>query len=453
MILMPPLRDYQEAVLEQITDVLFSKGGGSACLQMATGSGKTVVAGALSRRLAPEVCNSTSREHILYLTHRSELVRQVHKTLVDFDLGDQIGFIQSGRATIPYKPLQIGSIPTVTRRLDKLNWLRPILIIVDEAHHIRAETWERILKYFAGVPVLGMTATPARLDGKGLGEHFETLIEGPPISSLIRDGHLCDLDIFCPPVGTDFSNIKKQMGDYSKSDGGLRITRQVIANTIDNFERYASHCRTLHYAFTIAHSEKFVREMCARGYRAKHVDGNTPRNIRDQIFKGFESGAVQTVSNVDIATEGVDFPACQCVILGRKTKSQTVFLQMVGRVFRPKADGSNGILLDCADCVSELGDPREDREWSLADGIIKRDKRNGDRLAGGYASGEAPEHHIPHEVDVDLVKGNKPFKVHGRTLLNEIYENRHDANALNKIAVKYALTGDKLEHLKNKMMF
>ena len=446
---MPALRDYQATVADRI-ERLLREGKQSICLQMATGSGKTVVAGALSERLAPEVCNQESRAHILYLTHRRELVDQVGKTLADFGLYNHVGYIQSGSAMVPYMPLQIGSIPTVYRRLDKLGWLKPILIVIDEAHHIRASTWEKILERFEGVSVLGMTATPARLDGKGLGKHFDTLISGPTIDDLIEQKYLCDLDILKVPVGTDFSSMRKQMGDLSKSDGERVMTRQVIANTIDNWERYASHCRTIHYAFTVAHSERFVNKLTSRGYRAKHVDAKTPKQVRKVIFHEFSTGATQIISNVDIVTEGFDCPACDCVVLGRKTISIPLFLQMVGRVMRPKSDGRDGIVLDVSGCVNDLGDPRDARKWTLADGIVKTpgEREARERMAPDDTFNES---HIPHEVDIGLVREEKRFRAFGRTIMQEIMSNLGDEAALSQIAAKYALNEKKMEMLKNKI--
>ena len=176
---------FQQRVLEQTQRALRSHK--RLCLVLPTGSGKTCVSGAISQRLASEL---RGREGgvALYLVHRHELIRQTANTLDAVGLKGQYGVIAAGWPSAPWAPMQIASIPTLRRRLDKIKqWLDPAVLFIDEAHHARAETWERVIQTFPNAFIIGLTATPCRLDGKGLASIFDKLILGPQISELIPE--------------------------------------------------------------------------------------------------------------------------------------------------------------------------------------------------------------------------------------------------------------------------
>lgn len=369
---------YQEKLIGEIHRAL--RRHRSVCLELATGAGKTIIAAEIMRRMM--VWQKNHQGPIcLFLVHRRELIRQTYLTLKKTGYGDYVGVIAPGQAENPFAQLQIASVQSLVRRLvqKRLSWLRPKLIFVDEAHHVRARTWEQILGSFKSeeVSVLGLTATPARLDGKGLGKYFEQLINGPSISELVSQGYLAPLDCYSIPVGIDLSGLTKRYGDFSKAQLDDRIPAPVIANSVNNILRYARDRKIIYYAVSVPKSREVAQALTAQGIRTAHVDSNMSVIERDAIFRGFSSGKYQGLANVEIATEGLDCPDCDCVGLGRPTASLTLYRQMVGRAMRRKSDGRRGLVLDLAGIIDYLGLPDDPIEWSLEDGIVHQDPNDG----------------------------------------------------------------------------
>lgn len=459
------IRGYQTDLLRRTHAALLEHQW--VCMQLATGAGKTVIAGEMARSLA----RTADRQIIaLYLIHRKELADQAHETLTDFGLGDMIGRIEPRHPENRYKPFQIASIPSLVRRLDRLPWLDPLIVIVDEAHHVRARTWERVLDRFPHAYRVGMTATPARLDGKGLGKYFRTLVLGPDIAELTADGWLAPLDLYAPKLGLDLKALRRMRSEaamLSAADG--LFEGPVIAKTVENWQRLAGDQRTLYYAVTVRHSEEVVAAIRAAGVNAEHVDGSMDGRRRGQIFRRFKSGITQFVSNVDIATEGFDCPACGCVVLGRPTSSTTLYRQMVGRAMRPKPDGAHGVLVDLAGNLEEHGPPDDYIGWSLADGVIEA-REKGERpkhrrcpeCDGIYAIGPPACPYCGYmgdtktaaEVDVDVVSwgttGKQPpsAKVQERDLARRVMDTGGDPAALDAIRREYGVSVERLQQWK-----
>ena len=415
------LRDYQNRILDDLRAAF--KGRRSVCLQLETGGGKTAIAGKIAANLAK---NTHERRTVaLMLVHRRELVHQAWKTLDDFGLGKMTGIIAAGNPESPWAELQIASIPTLVNRLGKLPWCDPRLIIVDEAHHARDTTWERILMNWPNARVLGLTATPMRLDGKGLGNLFDYLVCGPSMGELTAAGYLAKCDVYSLPVGTDLQSVKKVAGEYSRKEQSA-ASGKVVAKTLDSWERIASDTRTIVYSATTADSEDFASRMRSRGYRAEHMDANTKPTMRTAIVNRFKTGATQILCNVEIVTEGFDVPECDCVLVRRKTASYGLWRQMIGRCLRPKKDGRKALVIDGAGNYDEHGGPGEDVEWTLdygaGDGKSIKKKKPKPRVCSKCrfvykrtinacpACGHVPENAVLDEVDVKLVRrdGRKP---------------------------------------------
>ena len=402
-------------------------------MQLATGGGKTVVAGKMAQGLA----RSSNRTIIaLYLVHRTEIADQAYRTLCDFGLKDMIGRIQPRQPESRWKKFQIASIPTLYRRLESVkSWLDPMIVFVDEAHHCRAETWEKVLDAFPNAYLLGMTATPARLDGKGLGQHFAKIVFGPSIGELTRDGWLAPVDLYVPPAGFDLNEIRRNRDDYSMTSADRLVTGPVIAKEADNWVRIAGGMKTIHYAVTIRHSMEYCGRMAEIGARFEHIDGGTDPRQRVATLRRLENGSIDGVSNVDVLTEGFDCPDVQCVHIGRPTRSMVLYRQMNGRGMRPKADGAHCVSLDSAGNVALHGPLDDFVQWSLEDGVIEeredgegrsphRHCKNCDMLYPISKSvcpncGAAPETKTAQEVDVDLIKWG-PSRKTGRASEREL---------------------------------
>ena len=355
-----PLRAYQVKAVHDLRVALRTYR--AVCLQLATGAGKTWIAGDIAQRVAAK------GNGILALVHRKELVTQFCETLDKFGLGRQYGVIRAQEPFEPWKRFQVASIPTLVRRPFLADQLNPRIVIVDEAHHVKAKSWETVLSWFPTTKIIGMTATPARLDRKPLGDHFQVIVPGPPVSQLIAEGYLAPIDMRYISDGMNRSGLKRLGGEYSRKDQASRLTAGVIAKVSTSFRRYAFDRSTIFFAINTDHSMKVRDQLRALGVTAEHVDAKTPANIRDRVVRDFRANQTQVFCNVDIAGEGTDFPNCSAVMLGMKTLSLTRYLQWCGRAMRPD-HGRHGLILDLAGNVWNHGSPDEDRTWSLEDTV------------------------------------------------------------------------------------
>ena len=400
----------------------FAQGATSVCMQSATGSGKTVMAGHIA-------VQAMQRHHehkgvvVAFLVHRRELVKQAVKTLTTFGLGEHIGVIAPWAPVVPWKPIQVAMIPTLARREKLVSevFSDVKLKITDEAHHVRAKTWEEVIRRIEGWH-LGLTATPSRPDGKGLDRIFDALVVGDSYSSLVKEARLAPIKVLVPNTPLDRKKVPVRMGDFSIVELERRMTGPVIASSLKTWLEHASDRRTIHFAITRRHSKKHVQGLLDAGVSAVHLSGITPDAERDDAMRRFESGAIQVISNVGLFTEGVDAPDCDCVHMDRPTKSIILWLQANGRMSRPKADGRNGLCIDGArnSIESNLGHPEDPVDWSLEEGagptIGKQGRRAASthRLCGGCraltaAASDVCEHCgierqtvMPTEIEVEM---------------------------------------------------
>ena len=231
-------------------------------------------------------------------------------------------------------------------------------------------SWEKVVDHFGDIVKVLLTATPARTDGKGLGKHADTMIMGPSIQELVAMGALAKCQTYTFPADFDRNRFKVIGGDFSKGDLAKVDDTRVIASVVRNFENLIRDRRTIVFNMGVAASVHMAERFRSLGYRAEHVDGETEPGERVKIFKRFHAGQTQILSNVMLATEGIDVPECDAVIVARPTKSMVLWKQMCGRPMRPKADGRDMVVVDVADNVYWLGDPDADVEWSLDDGVV-----------------------------------------------------------------------------------
>ena len=326
--------------------------------QLATGGGKTNIAGEIAQDLA------SHGKNVLVLCHKDYLVDQFIDTLTEVGLAQHTGIIKSGRAPTPWQPFQIASIPTLYRRPNLQ--LEPDVIIVDECHHARAKTWEDTISRFGDVPLIGLTATPTRKDGKGLGEIFDNLICGPPISELVDDGYLALMRTFDIRSSLDITGVRDQGGDYSVSQQAKRVTEKVVGDAVKAYLKHIYNVQTIFFGVDIDHSKRVCEGLRSHGIMAEHLDGKDSSDRRKSVLNAFRQKHIQVVCNSHLLMEGLDVPSCVAVMIGRHTKSVTDFLQMAGRAMRPEP-GKVAICMDlCGNTYRPiLGRPDDDRHWSL----------------------------------------------------------------------------------------
>lgn len=338
----------------------FRAGDRSVLLLAPTGFGKTVVG-------AEMVSNSVERGKVVwFLNHRRELIRGTSRTFYEQNIPH--GIIAAGHPETPSAAVQVCSVATVLRRLGKV--APPSFIITDEAHHVASASWSKIVDYYPSAHVLGLTATPWRLDGTGLGHWFQSLVEGPPLSWLIANGRLSPYRLFAPSQ-PDLAAVKTVAGDFEKSTLAKAMDRPAITgDAVAHYKNLAAGRRAVVFCVSIEHSKNVAAQFREAGVPAAHIDG-TMDDERDAAFQAFEQGCIHVLCNVDLISEGVDVPGIECVILLRPTKSLTHYLQSIGRGLRLSAGKSECIILDHAGNSLTHGLPDDEREWSLED----REKR------------------------------------------------------------------------------
>ena len=347
------LRPYQDTAIDAIRGEIGS-GKKRVLLVMPTGAGKTQVAAEMIRAAAKKG-NST-----LFVAHRRELVDQAVDRLKR-DHNIEAGVIMAGRPRRDGS-VMVASIQTLMRRELPANTR---FLVCDEAHHAAADSWRKLLERIPGAVTVGLTATPWRLDGRGLQDMFDSIVVGATPSDLLAQGYLCKATgrAYVPP---DFSGVTIRNGDYDSA--GLTKAYRESKVLGDIVERWQSNCagkRTILFAASIEISEELVARFVAAGVAAEHLDYKTPSGPRREIINRVRSGETTVVSNVGILGEGVDVPELEVAILARPTKSLSVFLQQIGRVLRPSPGKDRAWIHDHANCIVTHGFWDLDRDYSL----------------------------------------------------------------------------------------
>jgi len=357
------LRSYQLQAIASVRIAVMQ--ANRALLVMPTGSGKTVVFSEICR-----LANDKGKK-VLILVHRRELVTQASDKLTK--AGVQHGIIAAGFDPSD-QPVQVASVQTLIRRLNS-GTFTPDLIIIDEAHHAVAGSWDKIIGHFTDAKIIGVTATPSRLDGRGLGSHFSTLVSGPSVEQLTKLGFLSPHRVFAPPVIADLSNVKTRAGDYANDQLSEAMDRPTITgDAIGHYRRLADGLPAIAFCCSIAHAKSVCESFNKAGYRAKLVTGNMPMEERDEAISGLADGRTQVLCSVDVVSEGTDVPAVSAAILLRPTQSEALYLQQVGRILRPQP-GKIAIVLDHVGSTLKHGFVDDVRAWSL-DSKPKRKKND-----------------------------------------------------------------------------
>lgn len=383
----PALRPYQHQAIQDVREA-FRTGAKAPLVVLPTGGGKTVVFGDIAASAAAK------GKPVLILCHRRELIRQAANKLVA--AGVTPGIIAPGHPATDAL-VQVGSIQTLAARLQRGIAPPPAgLVILDEAHHATAGTWRAVLDAMPGAKVLGVTATPCRADGKGLGVEaggiFDTLVEGPTVQELIDLGFLTPTRVFAPKTGPDLTGIRTRAGEFEH--GALDQVMRASTITGDAVREYARHAPgqpAIAFCCSVAHAEEVAAAFREASWRAQAVSGTSPQAERDAAISGLATGAVQLLCAADLISEGLDVPAVGAVILLRPTKSLALYLQQVGRGLRPAPGKAHLVVLDHAGNVERHGLIEMPRAWSLAS-APKRPMKPGEepvRPGPGGMRGEA----------------------------------------------------------------
>lgn len=346
----------------QAISARYRSGARRVLFVLPTGGGKTVVFSHIISRIA------ASGGRVLVLVHRRELLAQAGASLNR--LGVAHGLIQAGQPMDLSLPVQVASVQTVARRLDQIPPDLFTFVVVDEAHHSCATTWASVIKHFDTARLLGVTATPIRADGRGLGEHYEAMILGPTPAWLTEEGYLAPARVLAPPIGFDAKRVSKRMGDFRMDEAAEQLGRQQVGDAIGHYLQHLEGQTAIAFCCSVAHAEAVAEAFRERGVAAASIDGTTKN--RAELLDQLGEGSLMVLTSCELIGEGIDVPSVGGCILLRPTQSEALHLQMIGRCLRPQS-GKTAVILDHVGNVQRLGHHLEEREWSL-DGKRQRHK-------------------------------------------------------------------------------
>ena len=337
-------------------------------LVMPTGSGKTTVAGFMAKE------STLRKKRLLFIAHRTEVLTQARTRFQQ--LGLTCGIIQGQKSIIePY--LNVASVQTVRNRL---SFMRPYdIIVIDECHLSMASSYRKVLDHFPNAFVVGLTATPRRLDGKPLGEIYKDLVNPISIKDLVESGNLVPAKYSEAVSSADLTGVATIAGEFSQSELFSRFDKPTLySGVIDHYKLKANGTSFICFCVNIEHSKKTAEAFNQAGISCVHIDGELPTNERKRLTDLFRSGAVMGVCNVNLFTEGFDVPHVQTCIINRATQSEALFMQMIGRCLRPYHGKFNAIVLDHGRNVTERhGFHDDDKEWSLTEKAKKKSNKLG----------------------------------------------------------------------------
>ncbi len=333
-----PLREYQAELVRRVYQA-YREGYRRPCIVLPCGGGKSVIAAEMAKK------TTQKRNRVLFLVHRQELCRQIAGTFANYGVDMSL--------------CQIQMVQTAARLVSKLP--EPSLILTDENHHCLAGGYRKIYAAFPKAYGAGITATPVRLGGGGLGEVNDKLIVGVSARWLIQHGYLAPYDYYAPQL-LDPDALLTRGGEYVLNE--IHWKSAIYGDVIRYYRELANGKKAVCYCVSRSHSREMANRFCAAGIPAEHIDGETPQKEREEAVARFRQGETRVLCNVDLISEGFDVPDCGASILLRPTKSLSLYLQQAMRCMRHQP-GKRAVIIDHVGNCARFGLPDDGREWSL----------------------------------------------------------------------------------------
>jgi superfamily II DNA or RNA helicase len=358
------LRPYQNQLANDIR-AAFGSGANRPLAVSPTGSGKTV----LFSYITSQVLKRGSR--VIIVAHRREILDQISATLKR--VGVPHGFIQAGKSA-SIQPAMVASIQTLARRLDTVP--APDLVIIDEAHHSVSKSYVQMFAAWPTAKFIGVTATPERLDGKGLGAMFDRMVMGPSVQWLIDNGFLAQPVYYAPREVVDLSQVHTVAGDFDRSEAEEIVdTPRITGDAVTHYVRFCNRQRAVAFCISVAHAQHVADTFNSCGIPSASIDGTLDPEVRKQRVEDLTAGKILVLTSCELISEGFDLPAVNAAILLRPTHSLSMHLQQVGRALRPYPGKTNAIILDHVGNCLRHGLAEQERDWDLS-GREKRLKKS-----------------------------------------------------------------------------
>ena len=400
------LRDYQQLAKEEI----FSKWNlaDNILYQMPTGTGKTRLFTSIIRDISTCGLRHNIYYRILIIAHRSELIEQSSRSLDKYRIkhGVLAGTMKDKRDLT--QSIQVASIQTITHPANQcmINDLKFDFIIIDEAHHAVANSYQKLWEYCSDAKKLGVTATPWRMNNSGFAQIFDAYIPSMSIKDFIQKGWLASYQYYSIPISSELVKSIESIrefdieGDY-KNNALVEVcdTSKIRAQLYDSYEKNVLGKKGIIYSISREHSDHICLQYRSHGVAIENIDSKTPVKIREAVIKAFKNGEIDIIVNVDIFSEGFDCPDIEFIQLARPTKSLVKYIQQVGRGLRKNGD-KRCIILDNVGMYSRFGLPDEERDWeSFFYGVEKETAST-----KGYSRNNGS---LREFVETDLSEGNE----------------------------------------------
>ena len=364
------LRDYQADSIDSLK-LSLQAGHRRPILVLPCGGGQTHIACAIIHGAVEK------GKRVLFLAPRRELIYQANDRLWDHEIDS--GIIMAGEKRVQELPVQVASFDTLhARGIRKESMFMPAadILIVDEAHLSIAKTRQDIINFYGDAVVIGLTATPARGDGRGMGEIYDDLVHTRTIGQLTEEGHLVPARYFAPST-PDLSKLKQTKADYQVGElAGVMDKPKLVGDIIDNWKRICPDRQTVVFCVTQEHARHVYEAFKAAGVTAGYVDSKTPLDERKQTMEDVHTGKIQVLVNIFVMTYGWDCPPISCVILARPTKNIALYLQTVGRGLRTAPGKEDCIVIDHTGAVEQDGFVDEEIPWTLDSEVDIREAKD-----------------------------------------------------------------------------
>lgn len=352
------LREYQQQGVDNIR-FSYMQNRRSVLYVLPTGGGKTVIFSHIAEQAAKK------GNRVCILVHRTELVDQSSQSLKK--IGVEHGIITAGEEMDLSKTVQIASVFTLVRRLHLVPTDFFGLLVVDEAHHAVAGSWKKTIDHFITAKVLGVTATPERLDGKGLGNYFEDMVIGEDTAWLTANNYLAPSKLFAPPTKVDRKALKKRGGDFALDEAESQLMRgEIMGDAVTHYLKHIYPASAIAFCCTVAHCEAVAKSFQDAGINGVSLtNDNAKKDKRKECIEKLGTGEIKVLCSCQIISEGTDVPSVGGAILLRPTASLSLYLQQIGRCLRPSTGKKFAIINDHVGNSLVHGLPTEPRQWSL----------------------------------------------------------------------------------------
>lgn len=432
------LRTYQQEAKEKIfaawdecNNVMF---------QMPTGTGKTRLFTSIISDIKAWGIIRSHEARILIIAHRIELIEQISENLEKYGIAH--GIIAGGKERNMSLSVQVASIQTITHHtnISAAQDLNVNFIIIDEAHHSIANSYKKLWKMFPTAKVLGVTATPWRMNNFGFHDVYDKLILSKTIKEFIQEGWLAPYEYYSIKetsiLNTEINNIDQFdiEGDYKTAALETVVdTSRIRAQLLESYLKYAKGKKGIIYSISRKHSDHICNEFKQAGVNIVRIDSLTPRDERRLYVKRFRSGLIDIIVNVDIFSEGFDCPDIEFIQLARPTKSLVKYLQQVGRGLRPTENKSRCLILDNVGLHLAFGLPDADQDWEKyfegdTSSLVNGNKSN--TLSSVINAHEPSFEEGNDEMCLIVSKENISWTEHDNELLRTLYNEKHCSTAV-----------------------